>query len=42
MVNFSERFQKDQNEDGIDDIPVIPDIDDLQEDLHNLSDAKKM
>lgn len=42
VLFYRERFQKDQNEEGDDDIPIIPDIDDLQDDLHNLSDVKKM
>lgn len=39
---FRERFHKDQKDDGTDDIPIIPDIDDLQDDSFNLTDVKKM
>lgn len=41
-IYFRERFQKEEKEVGTDDIPIIPDIDDLQEDSFSLTDVKKM
>lgn len=40
LLNFRERFQNDKVQKSDDDIPVIPDIDDLQDDPLNLPDVK--
>lgn len=42
ILIFRERFQKNIKKEFLDDIPIIPDMDDLQDDSLNLPDVKKM
>lgn len=37
---FRERFQNDKNNESDDDIPIIPDIDDIPDDNLNMPDIK--